>query len=76
MQPHALTPGAQDNYGKDDDKCIAAVKQLYEELQLQQTFSEYEQESYDHLTRAIQQQSAVPPPVFTLFLQKIYKRTK
>ena len=66
----------QANYGRDKAECIAEIKHLYEELQLDAAFQAYEQESYDSLSKAIQKQSSVPPAVFTAFLQKIHKRTK
>ena len=66
----------QENYGQDTPQCIADVKHVYKELDLQTVFQQYEQESYVRLTQAIQKQSSVPPAVFKLFLDKIYKRTK
>ena len=66
----------QANYGRDTPVCIAAVKRVYAELELEAAFQQYEHESYVRLTQAIQKQKAVPPAVFKLFLDKIYKRTK
>lgn len=66
----------QANYGKDEESCINAVKAVYNELQLEQKFKAYEQESYDALKLAIQKQQELPPAVFALLLNKIYKRTK
>lgn len=46
------------------------------EMKLEDKFKEYEAESYAKLTGMIQEQSLVPPAVFTDLLKKIYKRTK
>lgn len=64
------------NYGMDDAERIAKVKALYRELNLEQVYFDYEQESYQHLKQAIESQSLLPQPVFTLLLNKIYKRQK
>ena len=66
----------QANYGKDEKSCIEAVKKVYSELRLEDRFKAYEQESYDALKLAIQKQQELPPAVFALLLNKIYKRTK
>ena len=70
------TKSVQANYGKDEESCIKAVKKVYNELQLEDRFKAYEQESYDALKLAIQKQQELPPAVFALLLNKIYKRTK
>lgn len=75
----ATRPGdvlLQENYGKDDDAAVEAVKGIYRELKLEQVFLKYEQDSYDAIMAAIQKQSQLPHAIFTAFLQKIYKRTK
>lgn len=66
----------KENYGKDDDAAVEAVKGIYRELKLEQVFLKYEQDSYDAIMAAIQKQSQLPHAIFTAFLQKIYKRTK
>jgi farnesyl diphosphate synthase len=33
----------KDNYGKWDDKCVARVKDLYKELQLEKLFRDYDE---------------------------------
>ncbi len=55
---------------------MAAVKEVYNQLGLEQKFFDYEQQSHDRLMTEIQQQSALPAAVFTLLLNKIYKRKK
>lgn len=66
----------QENYGKDNDAAVAAVKAVYKELDLPAVFRKYEQDSYNELMSAIKEQEQLPPEVFTTFLHKIYKRTK
>jgi farnesyl diphosphate synthase len=66
----------KDNYGKWDDKCVARVKDLYKELQLEKLFRDYEEQSYLEIQRDLEQVTLVPRAVFDLFLQKIYKRSK
>lgn len=66
----------QEHYGKDDESSIAAVKGIYTELDLESVFKQYEQQSYEKLSRQISQQKVLPEEVFTVLLQKIYKRQK
>ena len=66
----------QEQYGKDDESSIAAVKQIYRELDVEAMFKEYEQQSYERLSKLISQQKVLPEEVFTALLQKIYKRQK
>lgn len=66
----------QEHYGKADEASVAAVKEVYRELQLERKFLDYEQKSHDRLTAEIEQQTSLPPGVFTLLLNKIYKRKK
>ncbi|CAO1945680.1 unnamed protein product [Urochloa humidicola] len=66
-----------ENYGKPDPACVAKVKDLYRELNLEEVFYEYERESYNkmivdieaHPNKAIQS-------VLKSFLHKIHKRNK
>ncbi len=67
---------SQENYGKPDGASVQTVKAVYNELGLEQKFLDYEQGSHEALTREISDQSALPPGVFTLLLNKIYKRKK
>ena len=66
----------QEHYGKDDKAAVAKIKALYKELQLEQVFLKYEHESYARLTALIKEQQLLPEGVFTLLLNKIYKRSK
>lgn len=55
---------------------MAAIKDIYNQLGMEQRFFDYEQESHDRLTQQISDQKALPAGVFTLLLDKIYKRKK
>lgn len=53
------------------------MKALYEELNLQAVFLQYEEDTYSHLLGLIEQYSSpLPPAVFLRLAQKIYKRKK
>lgn len=62
------------NYGRNDPKCVAAVKALYLELKLPEVFARYEDDAYKQLQAAIARSTAVPAAVFQMFLSKIFKR--
>jgi farnesyl diphosphate synthase len=66
----------KENYGRKDDSCVAAVKDMYTQLNLVEIYTEYEQASYDHILRLIQSDGLVPSRIFTAFMSKLYKRTK
>ncbi|KAL8142155.1 hypothetical protein V2J09_015187 [Rumex salicifolius] len=64
-----------ENYGKEDQNCVAKVKQLYKELNLQAVFDEYENKSYEKLCKSIDAHpSQGIQAVLRSFLGKIYKR--
>jgi len=66
-----------ENYGKSDPACVTKVKALYNELNLQAVFSEYEAASYQQLISSIEAQpSKAVQEVLKSFLHKIYKRQK
>eukprot|EP00955_Chlamydomonas_euryale_P115291 366340-Chlamydomonas_euryale.AAC.4 len=64
------------NYGKKDKECVVAIKQIYQEINVEERFKEYEAESYKKLVAAIDAQTVLPKAVFTSLLSKIYKRKK
>ena len=66
----------QEHYGKDDESSIAAVKGIYTELDLESVFKQYEQQSYEKLSRQISQQKVLPAEDFAGVLQKVYRRHK
>ncbi|XP_036298715.1 farnesyl pyrophosphate synthase isoform X1 [Pipistrellus kuhlii] len=67
----------QENYGQKEAEKVARVKALYEELNLQAVFTQYEEDRYSHLLSLIEQcSSPLPPAIFLRLAQKIYKRKK
>ena len=68
--------GTQEHYGKDNEESIGAIKGVYNELQLDDVFREYEQASYGRLSARISEQKELPAGVFEMLLRKIYKRQK
>ncbi|KAJ1263890.1 hypothetical protein BS78_09G220800 [Paspalum vaginatum] len=66
-----------ENYGKKDPACVAKVKNLYKELNLEVVFQDYENESYKKLIADIEAQPGIAVQnVLKSFLHKIYKRQK
>ena len=55
---------------------MAAIKKVFAEVNVEEKFMQYEAESYANLNAAIEAQTALPKPVFTSLLKKIYKRSK
>ncbi|EPQ08587.1 Farnesyl pyrophosphate synthase, partial [Myotis brandtii] len=67
----------QENYGQKEAEKVARVKALYEELNLQAVFMQYEEDSYSRLLGLIEQYSSpLPQAIFLRLAQKIYKRKK
>ncbi|KAK0602896.1 hypothetical protein LWI29_038023 [Acer saccharum] len=66
-----------ENYGKADPACVAKVKELYNALDLQGVFTQFESESYEKLIKSIEAHpSKAVQAVLKSFLGKIYKRQK
>jgi farnesyl diphosphate synthase len=66
-----------DNYGIDDEERIQTVKDIFRDLQLQEKFEQYEEESYERIIGKINQVAdRIPREVFEFLLNKIYKRQK
>lgn len=66
-----------ENYGQHDKKKVERVKELYQELSLDQVYRDYEETSYQQLMSLINDTSGpLPSSVFVSFAQKIYKRQK
>ncbi|CAL5070498.1 unnamed protein product [Urochloa decumbens] len=66
-----------DNYGKSDPQCVAAVKNVYKELDLQDIFLEYESRVYKHLVSTIDAEpDRAIREILKIFLKKIYRRKK
>jgi farnesyl diphosphate synthase len=66
----------EENYGRHEASCVAKVKKLYEELDLEQVFLQYEEESYARIQTLLKQAKELPTEVFEFLLHKIYKRAK
>lgn len=66
----------QENYGKGNQEAVQRVKKLYYELDLETLFKQYEADSHEKLVKMIHEQEILPSAVFTMLLNKIYKRTK
>ena len=69
----------EENYGRKDDTKEAAVKKLYNELQLEQRYREYEDREVSGIREKIamvDESEGLKKEVFEAFLAKIYKRSK
>ncbi|KAL3163202.1 hypothetical protein ABBQ32_009605 [Trebouxia sp. C0010 RCD-2024] len=66
----------KENYGKGNQEAVQRVKKLYHELDLEALFKQYEADSHEKLVKMIHEQEILPSAVFTMLLNKIYKRTK
>ncbi|OAA58954.1 farnesyl pyrophosphate synthetase [Niveomyces insectorum RCEF 264] len=67
------------NYGRKDKACEATVKQLFDELKLEQRYLDYEEKRVGELRVQIAQideSTGLKKGVFDAFLSKIYKRSK
>lgn len=66
-----------ENYGKSSPECVAAVKNVYKELDLQDIFLEYESRVYKHLVSTIDAEpDRAIREILKIFLKKIYRRKK
>lgn len=69
----------EDNYGRKDKNKEAAVKKLYDELNLEKRYKDYEEkvvsEIKDKIAK-IDESEGLKKGVFEAFLAKIYKRSK
>lgn len=69
----------EENYGRKDKEKEAVVKKLYDELQLEQRYNEYEEKRVGEIRSLIAQvdeSQGLRKGVFEAFLAKIYKRSK
>jgi len=72
----------KENYGRDDPENVAAVKGLYESLNLREVYAKFEEVEHNNILGLIQQlhqggsKGSVSPDVFHFFLNKIHKRVK
>ncbi len=66
----------QENYGKDNKQCIAKIKELYQELNLRKVYDEWEKKAHKELLVAIKSIQVLPLEMFTIIIDKLYKRNK
>lgn len=69
----------EDHYGKKSDEDVAAVKKLYEELDLKNKYYAYEEKAVGEIKDKIakvDEAEGMKQAVFETFLNKIYKRSK
>ena len=69
----------QDNYGQKNEECELRVKQLFDELELEKIYKEYEEARVSELREkiaAVDESSGMKQEVYSEFLRKIYKRSK
>ncbi|KAL4225699.1 hypothetical protein ACF0H5_016388 [Mactra antiquata] len=65
------------NYGSTDTEKVAKVKQLYKDLDLEKSFKDFEEKSYQEINTLIENNSGhLPKEMFKSLVQKIYKRNK
>ncbi|KAG0223349.1 Farnesyl pyrophosphate synthetase [Actinomortierella wolfii] len=67
-----------ENYGKKDEKNVAAVKEVFKQLDVEGLFKAYEEDSYNRLMAMIEKidHPLLHKEVFITFMNRIYKRTK
>lgn len=69
----------EQNYGRKDKEAEAKVKQLFQELQLEKVYQDYEEKRVGELRQlidAVDESSGLKKDIFEEFLRKIYKRSK
>jgi len=66
----------EDNYGQHDMNKVAKVKKVFNELNLEERFKLYEEESYSKIQGLLKEVTTMPTAVFEFLLKKIYKRSK
>lgn len=64
----------EENYAREEPECVARVKQLYKDLNIEQLFQSYENQSFEALKQLIESAEHVPKAAFEGLLAKIYKR--
>jgi len=65
----------QVNYARNDASCVEKVKELYEVMNIKQLYFDYEDNSYQKLSKLVDQCSQwLPPDLFLEYMEKLYKR--
>ena len=69
----------EENYGQKDIECEVRVKKVFDELELEKVYKEYEEKRVGELREkiaAVDESEGLKKEVFEEFLRKIYKRSK
>lgn len=65
------------NYGINDKKAVANVKEVYVQLDIKSVYKEYEETSYTKLMKLIEKAPvSLPKEMFTELVKQLYKRKK
>ncbi|KAF0384823.1 farnesyl pyrophosphate synthase [Gigaspora margarita] len=66
------------HYGKKNPEDVSIIKQVYKDLNLEELYREYEENSFTILTELISQldENIIKKDIFLEYMNKIYKRTK
>ncbi|XP_065901608.1 farnesyl pyrophosphate synthase-like [Dysidea avara] len=63
------------NYARNDASCVEKVKELYEVMNIKQLYFDYEDNSYQKLSKLVDQCGQwLPPDLFLEYMEKLYKR--
>ncbi|CAG8490000.1 10682_t:CDS:2 [Diversispora eburnea] len=67
-----------ENYGKKNPENVSVIKEIYKQLDIEEKYKNYENESFIYLSELISQldETFLKKEVFNSFMKKIYKRTK
>lgn len=66
----------KEHYGRNEPASIQIVKDLYAQLELEALYHTYEEQTYKTIGDEIAQVQNMPSTVFTMLVNKIFKRSK
>ena len=66
----------EQHYGSSESAEVTKVLEVYQELGLQQVFRQYEEQFFAEASQRIEKVEGLPTEVFTLFLDRVYKRMR
>nr|CCA25012.1 farnesyl pyrophosphate synthetase putative [Albugo laibachii Nc14] len=66
----------KEHYGSSEEDSVAKVKELYKSLNLVGLYHDFERETCTKINQRIAQTDLMPPQVFKLMVEKIFKRSK
>jgi len=64
----------ESNYGSMEEGEVAAVLEVYQEVGVKEAFNKYEEEFHTKMVEKIAAVDGLPPSLFSLFLERVYKR--